>query len=498
MLFNSLDYLIFFPIVVFTYFSLPEKHRNGFLLIASYYFYMSWKPVYAGLIFASTIIDYFCGLKMDDKQSILPRRFYLVFSLLGNLSILFTFKYFNFFTENLFGVLHFFDWSVSTPTLNVILPVGISFYTFQSLSYTIDTYMKKRDAEEDFLKFALYVSFFPQLVAGPIERSTHLLPQFDEDFNFDVERTLNGLKLIVWGFFKKIVIADQLAIFVNQIYGAPETFGGAHLLVATIFFSFQIYCDFSGYSDIAIGSARILGFDIMENFHRPYFAKSIPEFWIRWHISLSTWFKDYVYIPLGGNRVNSYRHYFNLAAVFLISGLWHGAAWTFVIWGAIHAVYYLVHLWKKPLDETVNQLVSNPLLKGIRSFTRIVVTFGLVTFSWVFFRAQTLEDAILIVKKITYSLGNYSVLLSQLGELKQFLDSGQSNLALFDFSFGVLAVLFMLIIHILERGTDSREFISDLPGVVRIVIYNIVFIAILAVLLFGGTYEEQTFIYFQF
>lgn len=336
MLFNSLQFLIFFPIVILLYYLLPHSKRWIFLLLASYYFYMSWNPAYIVLILISTLVDYFAAIKMSEQDNINKRKIYLFFSLFANLGLLFIFKYFNFFNDSVRLLFQSLGVNYGVPSLSLLLPVGISFYTFQTLSYTIDVYRGVTKPERHFGIFAVYVSFFPQLVAGPIERSERLLPQFRVPVIPNENNFSSGMKLMVWGFFKKVVVADNVAIIVNQVYNNVNEYQGLPLIIATFLFAIQIYCDFSGYSDIAIGSARVMGIHLMKNFNTPYFSKSITEFWKRWHISLSTWFRDYVYIPLGGNRVSKPRHYLNLFLTFLISGLWHGANWTFVIWGALH------------------------------------------------------------------------------------------------------------------------------------------------------------------
>jgi D-alanyl-lipoteichoic acid acyltransferase DltB (MBOAT superfamily) len=339
MLFNSIQFLIFFPVIATIYFLLPHRYRWLLLLVGSYYFYMSWKPEYIILILASTLIDYSVGLKLGSESRPAIRRRWLLLSLVTNLGLLFSFKYFNFFNDSFRQLFQMANLSYPVPALNVLLPVGISFYTFQTLSYTIDVYRGKIQPERHLGVFALFVSFFPQLVAGPIERSGNLLPQFYQKTAVDYERIISGLQRMTWGFFKKVVIADRLALLVNTVYNHPTEFSGMPLIIATYAFGFQIYCDFSAYSDIAIGAARVMGFDLMENFRQPYYARSIPEFWRRWHISLSTWFRDYVYLPLGGNRVKLPHWVFNILVVFVVSGLWHGANWTFVIWGALHGIF---------------------------------------------------------------------------------------------------------------------------------------------------------------
>jgi alginate O-acetyltransferase complex protein AlgI len=422
MLFNSIQFLFFFPLVVILYFTIPDKYRWIFLLAASYYFYMCWKAEYIILIVFSTIIDYYAGIMMEKSETIFRRRKFLLLSLLSNLGLLFTFKYFNFFNSSIQSLLNSINIFYDSPTFNLLLPVGISFYTFQTLSYSIDVYRGERKAEHHLGYFALYVSFFPQLVAGPIERSTRLLPQFFEKKEFDSQRVSDGLKLMLWGFFKKVVIADRLAILVNQVYNNAESYEGFPLLLATYFFAFQIYCDFSGYSDIAIGAAQVMGFKLMDNFNRPYYAKSISEFWKRWHISLSTWFRDYLYIPLGGNRVVKWRWYTNLFLTFLISGLWHGANWTFVIWGSIHGFYLMFAIWTKDIVKKIYGFLG--LDKGTkrRKIIDVFITFHLVLFAWVFFRANSFNDAIYILTNMfPLNLSDFVNLLNSTGATQNAL-----------------------------------------------------------------------------
>ncbi|HOD52534.1 MAG TPA: MBOAT family O-acyltransferase, partial [Candidatus Hydrogenedentes bacterium] len=346
MLFNSLQFVVFFPIVVMVYFALPFRFRWAFLLAASYYFYGCWRANYLVLLFASTILDYVAGLGIGSTNNPRVRTLFLLMSLIGNFGMLFTFKYFNFFTSNFEFLFDFYR--IPKPALQVLLPVGISFYTFQTLSYTIDVYRGEQKPERHFGYFALYVTFFPQLVAGPIERSTRLLPQFFVKHDFDYERLRSGLLIMMVGFFKKLVIADRLSIYVDEVYNNPGKYHGLPVIAATYFFAFQIFCDFAGYSDIAIGSARIMGFELMQNFRRPYFATSISDFWRRWHISLSTWMRDYLYVALGGNRVSKLKWYRNLILTFVLSGLWHGAAWTFVIWGFFHGACLVTSILTMP------------------------------------------------------------------------------------------------------------------------------------------------------
>lgn len=487
MLFNSLQYLIFFPLVVGAFFALPHRYRWLLLLAASYYFYMCWKPEYAVLIFVSTLIDYWAALQMGKTGERRKRRKYLVLSLVANLGILFSFKYFNFFNDSIRALCDSVNIFYGVSALDLLLPVGISFYTFQTLSYTIDVYKGTRQPERHFGIFAVYVSFFPQLVAGPIERSTRLMPQFFEKKKFEYDRVVSGLQLVLWGLFKKIVIADRLAVYVNQVYNHPGDFSGGPLILATYFFAFQIYCDFSGYSDIAIGSARILGFDLMQNFRRPYFAQSITDFWQRWHISLSTWFRDYLYIPLGGNRVVKWRWYYNLMIVFLLSGLWHGANWTFLIWGALHGGYMVVSNWTKPLRTMLtHKLNLNPRLL---QFARIVFTFHLVLFAWVFFRANSMSDAIQILTRMpAIDFQNLAANLTT-GFYSHDLSRGWFDLSV---AFGLIGLL-TVVQWYQHRGGLQLNF-AQRPTWQR---WSIYYAAVIGIILLG-VYEHAEFIYFQF
>jgi D-alanyl-lipoteichoic acid acyltransferase DltB (MBOAT superfamily) len=372
-------------------------------------------------------------------------------------------------------------WNYSIEALKIILPIGLSFHTFQSLSYVIEVYRGKQKAEHNFGIFALYVMFYPQLVAGPIERPQNLLHQFYEVHRFDYDRVMDGLKLMAWGLFKKVVIADRLAILVNQVYASPSEYGPLQLLIATYFFAFQIYCDFSGYSDIAIGSAQVMGFRLMDNFNRPYFSKYISEFWNRWHISLSSWFRDYLYIPLGGSRVKEARWILNILIVFLVSGLWHGAKWTFVVWGLLNGFYMVAaHITKKARDG-IAMSIRMRYFPVIRKYMQILVTFHLVLIGWVFFRADSLRDAVYVLSHMfrvnDFKLADYYVGL------------GQS-----EFVIAICAIIFMLIVHIIQRHNKIRHMLMEKPLWVRLVFYTIM---LLSLVLFGE-YGHQEFIYFQF
>ncbi|MFC1828170.1 MBOAT family O-acyltransferase [Thermodesulfobacteriota bacterium] len=403
MLFNSFEFIFFFIAITAAYFLIPYRFRIWLLLAGSYYFYMRWKWNYIFLILAQTGINYYCGLKIGTSEVKKEKMFWLWTALTFSLGMLFFFKYYNFANDSAKAVFNAMGLSYLVPHLNIILPVGISFYTFQTLSYTIDVYRGRCEVEPHFGRFALFVSFFPQLVAGPIERANQLLVQFKRQNRFDLIRLTEGGKLIVWGMFKKVVIADRLAVYVDRVYAQPDLYSGASLAIATYFFAFQIYCDFSGYSDIAIGVARVLGYDIMQNFRLPYLATSIGDFWRRWHISLSTWFRDYLYIPLGGNRVGIEHWVFNIYIVFLLSGMWHGANWTFFAWGSLHGIFYLLEFGGKWFQKRF--LPENPRFRTLMQPVRIFVTFHLVLLAWVFFRAGSLSDAGLIVSRIFTDFG---------------------------------------------------------------------------------------------
>lgn len=478
MLFNSLQFIIFFPIVVALYFAIAPKYRWILLLIASYYFYMCWNYKYIVLIAFSTIIDYIAGILLYKSKKKSLRVLFLLASLLTNLGLLFFFKYFNFFGESLNFAFAKFNIFYRVPAYDYLLPVGISFYTFQTLSYTIDIFKRQREPEYHFGKFALFVSFFPQLVAGPIERSVNLLPQFHKNYTFDYERVKSGILLMCWGFFKKVVIADRLAEYVNQVYNNAGDYQGMPVFLATVFFAFQIYCDFSGYSDIAIGSARIMGYDLMTNFKRPYLAVNIQDFWRRWHISLSTWFRDYVYIPLGGSRVAKWRWHFNLFLTFLVSGLWHGAEWTFVIWGGLHGLYLVYANITKKQRDGFNTAIGFDKAPGLYQFTQIIITFILVLFGWIFFRANNTSDAFLIIKNIFAS------------------NSGEVNLFRIpaDFTIALVSIGLLMFVEIFEEKIQLYEKLKQLSRPVKWALLAILLISIFVF----GMWESQDFLYFQF
>ena len=408
MLFNSIDFLIFLPIVLVIYYIIPMKYKHIWLLISSYYFYMCWNAKYVLLIFVSTVITYLSGILIDKVEKTWPdvndigkyKKLILALSFVSNLGILFYFKYINFTLDIVTRVLSKMNISMNVPVFDVILPVGISFYTFQALSYSVDVYRGEVAPEHDFFRYALFVSFFPQLVAGPIERSKNLLTQLREPRKFDFGYAFDGILLMLWGLFLKIVLADRIAIFVDTVYGDCEHYQGIYLIVATVLFAVQIYCDFSGYSSIAMGTAKLLGIELMDNFNAPYLSTSVADFWRRWHISLTSWFKDYLYIPLGGSKKGILRKYLNKMIVFMLSGLWHGAQLTFVVWGAINGLYQVIGEVLMPIRKKVSDIIGiNRNSEGVYALS-VLATFALVDFTWIFFRADSLGRAIYIIKSI--------------------------------------------------------------------------------------------------
>ncbi len=470
MLFNSGHFLIFFPVVVIIFFMMKKvKHRRILLLLASWYFYTVWKPEYIILLLTSTAVDYFVALKIEKTSEIKLRKRLVWLSIIVNIGILFSFKYFHFFDKNFHRFLFHYDIFQGNAFEQLLLPVGISFYTFQTISYTIDVYKKKVKAERNFVKFALFVSFFPQLVAGPIERAGSLMPQFEKLTKFDYKRVSDGLKLIVWGFFQKIVIADSMALLVDAVYKHPATYHGFDIWLITFFFAVQIYCDFSGYTDIARGTAKILGYELRINFRLPYFAKSFSEFWHRWHISLSTWFRDYVYIQLGGNKVNSgIRFIFNIMFVFILSGFWHGAGWTFIIWGTLHGFYYLA---EKYFPYKILKKKNN-----FNRFLKMIFVFTLVNFAWIFFRSESVRIALTLVQN------SFDFMQSSLNFDRQLLLKNSI----------FIGILF--IVNLIERKKDIVTYISEKPVLIR---WGVYYLTVIIIVTFGN-FGIQEFIYFRF
>lgn len=485
MLFNSIDFAVFLP-VVFVIYWLMAKHlrlQNAFLLLASYIFYGWWDWKFLLLIIFSTLIDFSVGRFLENERIHSRRKWILAISLMVNLGILFFFKYFNFFLDSFRSSFSFFGFDIEGESLRVILPVGISFYTFQSLSYTIDVYRGKMKAAKNLIDFAAFLSFFPQLVAGPIERAANLFPQFLRERKFNKLNAVDGLRQMLWGLFKKVVIADNCAIFVNNIFENYHSYSGSTLLLGAIFFSIQIYCDFSGYSDIAIGTARLFDFNLMRNFAFPYFSRDIAEFWRRWHISLSTWFRDYVYIPLGGSHSGTLKKIRNTFIIFLLSGLWHGASWTFVIWGLINAIYFLPLLLSGKNRRNLDIVSAGKILPSPVEFLSVSVTFLLTTLAWVFFRSESLEQAFYFLSEIFSS------------SLFHFPDTVAFSTGMYHPVFITVIVCIFFIVEWLnrERQHALEQLHVRTPTFLRFGIYYII---IFSIVFISGV--QQSFIYFQF
>lgn len=479
MLFNSIEFAFFFPVVCGLYFALPQSGRTLLLLVASCVFYMAFVPAYILILAITIIIDYIAGIYLERVAG-RARTVLLVVSIVATCLVLFIFKYFAFFTGSFVGFASLFGWKVTNPTLNIILPIGLSFHTFQSLSYVVEVYRGHQKAERDFTIYATYVMFFPQLVAGPIERPQNLLRQFRAYHRFEYSRVVSGLKRMAWGFFKKLVVADRLAIYVNDVYAAPHSHNGLQLTIATVFFAYQIYCDFSGYSDIAIGSARVLGFKLMENFDAPYHSRSVGEFWRRWHMSLSTWFRDYVYFPLGGNRVTPLRRARNLLVTFGISGLWHGANWTYLLWGLLNGLYLIASWVTQPLLARLFGALRLSESNLLRNAVLILGTFFVTCIAWVLFRAQTLADAWYIYTHWTQDW-NWDAIAT-------------ANFSVRQFGPAIAAVVALEALQVLNRRIPIGEKVMRWPTLLRWPAYaGFIF----AVILFG-VFRSNQFIYFQF
>lgn len=488
MLFNSFNFLIFFPIVTLVYFLIPQRIKYLWLLLASYYFYMSWNPKYAVLILTSTAITFLSGILISCAKTEKAKKWAVFASFSLNLAILFVFKYFYFALDNINALRAFLSLPAYAPKFDIILPVGISFYTFQALSYTADVYRGDVEPEKNFFKYALFVSFFPQLVAGPIERSKNLLSQVNEEHHFDYLRVRRGLFVMLWGYFLKLVIADRAAILVNTVYDNLAGFDGFSIAVATICFAVQIYCDFASYSLIAIGSAEVMGFRLMQNFKRPYFAISITDFWRRWHISLSSWFRDYLYIPLGGNRKGTVRKYTNLMIVFLVSGLWHGASWHFVIWGAIHGFYQIAEGITKGIRTNIVRAMRINSDNFVYVWIKRIAVFILVCFAWIFFRSANVADAIEAIGRIFTDFGRFN--------FEKFTDVGfgKKNLLVL-----VCAVLILFTVSVIADKKDTIiENFEKKNFIIRWVIYLLLIFTVLIFGIYGPEFNASQFIYFQF
>jgi alginate O-acetyltransferase complex protein AlgI len=478
MLFNSIDFAIFLPIVFILYWFVTNKNlklQNFLIVAASYLFYGWWDWRFLSLILFSTLVDYLVGVGLSKQENQSKRKILLWTSILVNLGFLGFFKYYNFFLENFVTAFSFFGTEIKANSLNIILPVGISFYTFQTLSYSIDVYKRKLEPTKDFIAFSAFVSFFPQLVAGPIERATHLLPQFYKKRTFDYSKAVDGMRQILWGLFKKIVIADNCAEYANQIFNNSADLNGSTLILGALFFTFQIYGDFSGYSDIAIGTSRLFGFDLMRNFNFPYFSINIAEFWRRWHISLSTWFRDYLYIPLGGSRGGTWMKVRNTFIIFIVSGFWHGANWTFIVWGFLNALYIMPSIIFNTHRNNLDIVAKGKYLPTIKEVFQIGVTFGLTVFAWIFFRADNIGHAFNYISEI-FSLSTLTI-----PEIRP------TNIIL----------LIMIFVIIEWFGKEGQYAISGINVFERRVYRWGIYLSIcLLIFLFQG--KQQEFIYFQF
>ena len=487
MLFNSLHFAVFFPVLTALYFLVPDRFRWQLLLVASCYFYMAFIPAYILILLFTITVDYFVGVGLEAMHG-RSRRWLLIASLAANVGVLATFKYWDFAAGNITALAQLIGWNYSLESLGIILPIGLSFHTFQSISYIIEVYRGHQRAERHLGIFALYVLFYPQLVAGPIERPQNLLGQFREIHRFEYRRVTDGLKLMLWGLFKKVVIADRLAVAVNAVYSQPEMYDGIALTLATVLFAYQIYCDFSGYSDIAIGAAQVMGFRLMQNFRQPYLARSISEFWRRWHISLSTWFRDYLYHPLGGNRVARWRWHLNLVIVFLVSGLWHGANWTFVVWGALHGGYLVVSLWTAEIRAKIIRAIGFDRVPLLHRVLQSAVTFVLVTIAWVFFRAATLHDAWYILTHV------HTGWIERASELMSLAGVQDVLSALSISKYTLLAVIVLEVAHLLQTRGSVRVMAFAKPLWLRWGAYYALGFWILLTFDTGA----RQFIYFQF
>ena len=482
MLFNSFGFALFLPVVFILYWFVNNKSlqlQNLLLLVASYFFYACWDWRFLFLLIFSTFLDYYTGIQIANSNNQRIKKLWFWLSVSVNLGFLAVFKYYNFFAESFATAISNFGLHIDPWSLKVILPVGISFYTFHGLSYVIDIYQERIRAEKNFIDYAVFVSFFPLLVAGPIERATHLLPQIKKKRIFDYGRTIDGLRQILWGLFKKIVIADQCAEYANLLFDQSSDFTGSSLMFGALFFTFQIYGDFSGYSDIAIGTARLLGIDLIRNFAYPYFSRDIAEFWRRWHISLSTWFRDYLYIPLGGSRGSVWQQIRNIFIIFIVSGFWHGANWTFIIWGALNAIYFLPLMLTKNNRNHLDLVAQGRSYPSAKEFLSMSLTFGLTVFAWIFFRADNIGHAISFIGEI-FSASFFTV-------------------PLFASKFHVFSTLCLIFTMLaLEWKSREQQYALENFGLqwwrpLRLCMYYFI---IILIFWFGG--KEQQFIYFQF
>lgn len=495
MTFNSPNFLIFFPIIALIYFLITPRFRWMWLLVSSYYFYMCWNPKHIIIIIFSTIVTYITGLLIhksnsiiNKKKSIFYKNFFLVSCLLINLGILFLFKYYNFFSSIVIKLGASLDLTINFPTFDYMLPVGISYYTFQVISYLMDIYRNDIEPEKNLGKYALFVSFFPSIVAGPIEKAKNMIPQYNSVHKFEYNRVKNGLLQMLWGYFKKAIIADRIAFLVNTVFNDPSKYFGYQIVIATLMFTLQIYCDFSGYSDIAIGCAKVMGFSLTTNFKEPYFATSIKDFWKKWHISLTSWFRDYLYIPLGGNRKGKFRTQINVMIVFLVSGLWHGAALTYILWGFLHGAFQVIENLLNPLKENIIRRFKINTNSFSYKFGQILFTFLLVNFAWIFFRANSIHDIKIIFKNMF--VNNPWV----------FTDGSLFNLGLnpSEFILSIISIIILIVIDYLKTKYDLLDELSKQNIVFRWCIYIIAVLSILLFGVYGSGYSAQQFIYSQF
>ncbi len=487
MLFNSLTFLIFLVCILSLYYILPYKYKWYLLLIGSCIFYMAWRIEFIFLILFSSFFNYYIGLLIEKYRN--KGKTILTTGLIINFLILFIFKYSIFINHSFMSIYNYLNISYPIKDFDIVLPMGISFYTFQATSYTIDIYRKRYKAEKNILKVSLYIMFFPQLVAGPIERADNLLNQLFLNHKFNIYNISMGIKIMLIGYFKKIVIADRIAILVNTVYNSPYDYNGISFIIATIFFAIQLYCDFSGYSDIAIGCAKLFNINLMENFKSPYFSKSVKEFWTRWHISLSTWFKDYLYIPLGGNRKSTVRTYFNLMITFLVSGIWHGANWTFILWGGLNGFYQIIGDLKNKFLKSINFNIKNKYINSFFNIFRILITFILICFSLIFFRANTVKDAFYIINNLFSDIQNVNNI--------QYLYnvSTQLGLNIFEILMATTCIIILFIIELFEYKQRIYITLNKLPFIIRFIFYYIITIIILSMGVFSNAGQ---FIYFQF
>ncbi len=483
MAFDSLTFLVFFICIVSVNFLLPHRFRILLLLVCSYAFYMTWEIKYGLLLFISTLVTYFGAILISSAPTVFRKRAWLAINILINIGILGFYKYANFLGHTVNAITEYFSIGLHVPDFRILLPLGISFYTFKAVGYTIDVYRGAVAPEKNFPVYALFVSFFPQLVAGPIDRSTNLMHQLTAPGDFDYRKSMYGVGLMTWGFFKKLVIADRISILVDTVYNNPHSYTGLPLIFATLLYAFQLYCDFSGYSDIAIGAGKVLGFDFMKNFERPYHAKTIRDYWHRWHISLSTWFRDYLYIPLGGSRVSTFKKYFNLFVTFVVSGLWHGADWKFVIWGGLHGILLIVSYVFHDMKLKIVNALGFHRVPVVRTAFQLILVFLMVDFLYIFFRANTFDDSIYVITHLFSGLGD-----------QRPADLLLLGLDLYELTILLAAILIMETVEVLQESGSFSDRMFRLPTAVR---WASLYMLIMIVLVFKAQGTGQ-FIYFQF